>query len=130
MKSSPPRLAALRLLHIYILVACVGLIAASRALGQGEDTPTGLAGGYGGTIATGGGSFDPYERNATRSVTDIVVPGAVVPFTYTRIWNSHGLRNGWRDNWSWLVEEVIVTESNAGGWDLFRGYKVEYPDGR
>src|SRR3954468_20690158 len=108
-------------------VVCVGLIGASHALAQGDDTPTGLSGGFGGSITTGGGSFDPYERNATRSITDIVVPGAVVPFTYTRIWNS---RSGWSDNWSWRFEEIIVSESNASGDNLFRGYNVHYPDGR
>ncbi|HMH06932.1 MAG TPA: hypothetical protein VK579_09680, partial [Terriglobales bacterium] len=88
------------------LVFCAGLICASHALAQGDDTPTGLAGGFGGSITTGAGSFDPYERNASRSVTDIVVPGAVVPFTYTRIWNS---RSGWSNNWSWRFDEIIVS---------------------
>ncbi|MFL6519612.1 MAG: RHS repeat-associated core domain-containing protein [Chthoniobacterales bacterium] len=112
------------------LVFCAGLICASRALGQGEpggDTPTGLAGGFGGSITTGAGSFDPYERNASRSITDIVVPGAVVPFTYTRIWNS---RSGWSNNWSWRFDEIIVSDSNNSGDNLFRGYNVHYPDGR
>ena len=120
---------SLRLFEVRILIVCAGFIGPPEALGQG-DTPTGLAGGYGGSITTGAGSFDPYERNATRTITDIVVPGAVVPFTYTRIWNSQGALNGWRDNWSWIVQEVIVTDSNAGDYDLFRGYKVYYPDGR
>ena len=110
------------------LVISAGLIGASHALGQSAfDTPTGLAGGFGGSITTGGGSFDPYERNATRSITDIVVPGAVVPFTYTRIWNS---RSGWRSNWSWGIDEIIVSESNDRRDNLFRGYNVRYPDGR
>lgn len=117
------------------LVICVGLIGSSHALGQGAgDTPTGPAGGYGGSITTGGGSFDPYERNATRSITDIVVPGAVVPFTYTRIWNSQGgpLGSGWRHNWQWDLDEHSTTELGGGavGNDLFYGYTVHYPDGR
>src|ERR1041384_7191542 len=132
MKNLPPRLAASIVLRAFIrcVFVCAGLIGASEAWGQGQaggDTPTGVAGGFGGSITTAGGSFDPYERNATRSITDIVVPGAVVPFTYTRIWNS---RSGWSDNWSWSFDEIIVSESNDSGNDLFRGYNVHYPDGR
>jgi hypothetical protein len=134
MKTSLSRLALLRSLRFIeircLLVLCPGLICASDALGQGQaggDTPTGLAGGFGGSITTGGGSFDPYERNASRSVTDIVVPGAVVPFTYTRIWNS---RSGWSDNWSWRLDDIIASDGSGTGNDLFKGYNVHYPDGR
>ena len=120
-----------RFLHARFVVLCVGLIGASHVLGQGQaggDTPTGLAGSFGGSITTGGGSFDPYERNATRSVTDIVVPGAVIPFTYTRIWNS---RKGWRHNWQWELDEIIASDSGGSDSnDLFKGYNVYYPDGR
>jgi hypothetical protein len=121
-------------LHRY-LVICAGLICASGALGQGQaggDTPTGPAGSYGGSITTGAGSFDPFERNASRSITDIVVPGAVVPFTYTRIWNSQGEHSGWRHNWQWDLDEHSTTELGPGGEpnDLFIGYTVKYPDGR
>jgi RHS repeat-associated protein len=70
--------------------------------------------------------------SATRTITDIVVPGAVVPFTYTRIWNSNGARNGWRHNWAWEIDEHSTTELGPGGEtnDLFFGYIVNYPDGR
>jgi hypothetical protein len=56
------RLRSLRLLYAYLLVFWGGLVCVSPALGQG-DTPTGSAGGYGGSITTGAGSFDPYERH-------------------------------------------------------------------
>ena len=118
------------------LVIFAGLVCASEALGQlASEVPTGLAGGFGGSITTGGGSFDPYERNASRTVTDIVVPGAVIPFTFTRTWNS---RNGppqmaiaWRHNWEWDLEDIIAEGSGDSDPDaIFKGYKVHYPDGR
>jgi RHS repeat-associated protein len=103
------------------------------AQSPGEDTPTGIAGGFGGTIEIGSGSFDPYELNATRSVTDVVVPGAVVPFAYTRIWNSRGApRRAWSNNWGWAIRMNIVTElpPGSGANDFFLGYFIDYPDGR
>lgn len=99
---------------------------------QDGDTPTGLAGGFGGSIETGAGSFDPYERNSSRSVTDIVVPGAVLPFTYTRIWNSRS--RGWKTNWSWAIKKLSVTEvancDPANRNCFFYGYSISFPDGR
>ena len=120
------------------LFICIGLICASDVLAQGQagdDTPTGLAGAFGGSIPTGGGSFDPYERNATRSVTDIVVPGAVVPFTFTRTWNSRSsppqMAIGWRHNFQWDLEDLIAEESgDSDPNSIFKGYNVHYPDGR
>jgi hypothetical protein len=106
------------LLRLGILLC--GLVVTSHLLAQGESNPTGATGGFSGSIATAGGSFDPYERNASRSITDIVVPGAVIPFTYTRIWNSRG--NG-RDNWTWDIAEDSSSEGPPGSVanDLFHG---------
>ncbi|PZR78074.1 MAG: hypothetical protein DLM52_03380, partial [Chthoniobacterales bacterium] len=115
------------------IFASIYLVAITSALAQtpgpGGDTPTGVSGGFGGTMQVGSGSADPYEMNFTRSVTDVVVPGSVIPFTYTRIWNSRG---GWSDNWSWeLVENDTGDQSGGGGVnDFFLGYRVHYPDGR
>ncbi|MGI9086412.1 MAG: RHS repeat domain-containing protein [Chthoniobacterales bacterium] len=99
--------------------------------GPGGDSPTGLTGGFGGTIDTGAGAVDAYERNASRSVTDIVVPGAVLPFTYSRTWNSRG--GDWRSNWSWGIEQwesLRQGDNNPGGNDWFYGYTISFPDGR
>ena len=53
----------------------------------------------------------------------------MVPFTYTRIWNSRGWS---RNNWTWELEDLYSTEGGPGttGNDLFHGYNVHYPDGR
>ncbi len=115
----------------------------SNLLAQDTGSPTGMTGGFSGTIPFGSGSFDPLERNATRSITDIVVPGAVVPFTYTRTWYSRKgaptLANGWSqnpwtNNWCWTVtmnqdqeyESNLPTNPN----DIFYGYYIAYPDGK
>ena len=106
---------------VNLLVICAGLICTSHLQAQGEQNPTGAAGSFSGSIATGGGSFDPYERNASRSVTDIVVPGAVIPFTYTRIWNSRG---GWRDNWQWDIQK----NWSIGGASRLGGNTISFTD--
>lgn len=122
----------------FLLLAALNLLLAQGSFATdpaggaygGGDTPTGLAGSLGGTISTGAGSFDPYERNASRSVTDMVVPGAVVPFTYTRLWNS---RSGWSDNWGWGIDVNEITGDLPPGSDpndYFLGYHIGYPDGR
>ena len=112
----------------------------TASIGAGGDTPTGASGSFSGSIQTGAGSFDPYERNASRTITDIVVPGAVIPFTYTRTWNSRSsshnnyslLGSGWHNNWSWGLEDLWYTDLPPGTPpnDYFHGYKVHYPDGR
>ena len=127
-----------------VLLAGISLLvagAASPLLAQvGSDTPTGAAGGFGGTIEIGSGTFDPYEMNASRSVTDVVVPGAVVPFAYTRHWNSRGGPPGswnasgtWRSNWSWDIEADVSDQESTtprDATDRFYGYYIYYPDGR
>jgi hypothetical protein len=107
-----------------------GLVASKSLFAQspGEDTPTGVAGGFGGTVEIGSGSFDPYELNASRSVTDVVVPGAVIPFAYTRIWNSRGMLS---NNWAWDIEAHEMDENGGSNVnDHFLGYYITYPDGR
>lgn len=48
------------------LIAFGWLAASQESFGQGaNDTPAGLAGGFGSSVSTGAGSFDPYERNAS-----------------------------------------------------------------
>lgn len=114
-----------------LIIICAGLFCASHVLAQGGDTPTGIAGGFGGSIDTGGGSVDPYERHARRWVTDIAVPGAVVPFTYSHLAHSFG---GTGHNWRW---NIYINENSSTEFpdppnpnDLFYGYIVYYPDGR
>lgn len=110
----------------------------------GGDTPTGLAGSWGGSTSWSSGTYDFYERNLSHSVVDMTVPGSVIPFTYTRIWNSrnqHGRSAsdalnycpilGCRDNWSWgAVENYDYLSDTKPTNERFIGYWVHYPDGR
>src|SRR5213592_347168 len=65
------------------------LLAVSVRAQVGNDNPTGISGIYNGNVTTAG-SYDPYTSNATRSVTDISVAGAVgaYPLAFTRTMNS------------------------------------------
>ncbi len=105
-------------------LALLGLAEPSSAQ-VGGDNPTGPTGEFNGNVNTGG-SYDPYTGNATRTVTDLVVAGAVGQYglSLSRTWNS---RDGciWNHSYSWAVEDVI---------DLPAGqpipYTVDFPDGR
>jgi hypothetical protein len=59
-------------LSVTILIASQGILRADL----GDDNPTGISGEFNGNVRTGC-SYDPYTGNATRPITDIVVPGAV-----------------------------------------------------
>ena len=72
-----------KLVCSFICTLVLALCASLRAE-TGDDNPTGPAGIFNGNITTGC-SYDPYTRNAMRSVTDIVVSGAVG----TNLWPSH-----------------------------------------
>ncbi|MGI8819546.1 MAG: RHS repeat domain-containing protein [Chthoniobacterales bacterium] len=110
----------------------------------GDQNPTGISGQFNGNVTTGG-SYDPYTGNATRSITDIVVPGAVgaYPLDFTRTLNTRniasepaggsgqafGAAGGWRHSYQWTIERRVIPgtcdESIRPG-----GYSVHYPDGR
>lgn len=105
---------------IVLLVLCPSLRAQ-----VGNDNPTGPSGQFNGNITTGG-SYDPYTGNVMRSITDLVVSGAVGQYglSYTRTWNSRAA-GGWAGNYGWKMDDVI---------DLPNGqvipYTVSFPDGR
>ena len=152
------KLPSLRLFFLLIVATSAGPGSLNAQVdASAGNTPYGLAGSYGGSINTGAGTFDPLERNFSRSVTDLVVPGAVIPFTYTRIWNSRhpgdpgAFENNWMDgnwsdgaghhwnantgtNWSWSVEgwQACMCSDQGTTWgnDWFYGYYVNFPDGR
>jgi len=95
--------------------------ARTSALAQGEDNPTGVTGIYNGNVTTAG-SYDPYTRNARRTVDDIVVPGSVgaYPLKWTRYYNSRHEGLGYDGCWD--------------GWSFSYGYYwpssgVTLPDG-
>src|SRR5438874_12606257 len=80
----------------------------------GIDNPTGVSGIFNGQVNTGC-SYDPYTGNATRSITDIAVAGAVgeYPLALVRTANSRapsttelfGWAGGWNHNYNWILED-------------------------
>jgi RHS repeat-associated protein len=101
----------------------------------GNNNPSGASGIFNGQVNTGC-SYDPYTGNATRSITDIAVAGAVgeYPLALVRTSNSRnpsttewfGYAGGWNHNYNWTVED------SSRGAQNFRParYTVNFPDGR
>ncbi len=125
--------------HFLAIALAIGTLFAGIARGQlGESNPTGIAGQFNGNVTTGC-SYDPFTGNATRSVTDIVVAGAVgeYPLAFTRTMNSRfiaGLTNefgaagNWRHSYQWTIDTITVNQTGSVG--LPQNYYVNYPDGR
>ena len=101
----------------------------------GNNNPSGPSGIFNGQVNTGC-SYDPYTGNATRSITDIAVAGAVgeYPLALVRTANSRtpsatewfGYAGGWNHNYNWMMED------SPPGAQSFRParYTVNFPDGR
>jgi RHS repeat-associated protein len=121
-------------------VAAVGLFITPAVGDVGSNNPTGTSGEFNGEVTTGG-SYDPYTGNVTRSITDLVVAGAVgYPLAFTRTTTSRyvaGLTTGfgaagsWRHSYQWSIDPVTFT-SRFANWTppLPSSYTVNYPDGR
>ena len=99
------------------------LISLSELRAQvGNDNPTGPTGTFNGQVTTGC-SYDAYTGNATRTITDMVLPGAVGKYglSYSRTWNT---RNpGWHNSFEWSIDPVTVQNQSVP-------YAVRFPDGR
>jgi YD repeat-containing protein len=102
----------------------------------GSNNPTGVSGIFNGNITTGC-SYDPYTGNATRSITDIAVSGAVgqYPLALVRTYNSRsgaggaagfGVAGQWTHNYSWAIEASAPQNHPF----IPSTYTVDYPDGR
>src|SRR6266540_7143837 len=101
----------------------------------GNNNPSGVSGIFNGHA--GGCGYDPYTANATRSITDIAVAGAVgkYPLALVRTANSRapsttevfGFAGGWNHNYNWILEDSPT--SNTANFQPKR-YTVEFPDGR
>jgi RHS repeat-associated protein len=101
----------------------------------GYNNPTGISGIFNGNVTTGC-SYDPYTANAMRTITDIVVAGAVgeYPLAFSRtansrnVWNGGlGVAGGWRHNYDWYLENSPYnTQPNFPP----AAYTVDFPDGR
>jgi hypothetical protein len=99
----------------------------------GNNNPGGVAGIFNGNVTTGC-SYDPYTGNAHRTVTDIIVAGAVgeYPLALTRTSNSRnawgnafGVPGAWRHNYQWSIQ---VSARGTAQQDIH--YTVDFPDGR
>jgi len=126
-------------LGLLLLAISLAFLPGSLRAQMGNDNPTGISGAYNGNVNTAG-SYDPYTGNATRSVTDITVAGAVgaYPLAFTRTMNSRytvgagtwemGTAGSWRHNYQWSIKPTYLDSYNAG--ILPVTYTVDYPDGR
>ncbi|MBA3834014.1 MAG: RHS repeat protein [Chthoniobacterales bacterium] len=117
-----------------ILLAALCLGSSATLFAQGTLNPTGVAGVFNGNSNTGC-SYDPYTANATRTIPDIVVSGAVgaYPLVWARTMNSRGgsdgnlgAGGGWRYSYQWSA----AAESQVGVLGNPPTYTVHYPDGR
>jgi hypothetical protein len=119
------------------LTALVFALTVSSLCAQvGNDNPTGQSGIFSGEVTTGC-SYDPYTGNATRSITDIAVAGAVgeYPLALVRTANSRtpsltgifGADGGWNHNYNWTMDDSPVGYAQNF---LPKKYTVNFPDGR
>ena len=102
----------------------------------GNNNPTGASGIFNGQVNTGC-SYDPYTGNATRSITDISVAGAVgeYPLALVRTANSRAVSTtevfawagGWNHNYNWIMED---SPARNGSNLPPTQYTIEFPDGR
>lgn len=100
----------------------------------GNNNPTGPAGAFNGNVTTGC-SYDAFTGNAKRTVTDMVVPGAIgaYPLAFSRTSNSRdsssqfGSAGAWRHSYTWEMEDSVDT-SNQFFSPTY--YTVSFPDGR
>ena len=97
----------------------------------GNNNPTGPAGEFNGNVTTGC-SYDPYTGNMTRTITDMVVAGAVGKYglSYSRTWNSRDpdtLHGAWTSNYSWSIDSL---EDMPPYTYTPLTYTVHFPDGR
>ena len=122
----------------YIAAAALILIGTSpRTIAQ-DNNPTGITGVFNGNSNTAG-SYDPYTANATRTVVDLTVAGAVgeYPLQWSRTMNSRAISSyntswfggggGWRHSYSWQIDQsgsLNRTDTQPSS------YNVRYPDGR
>jgi len=121
----------------YSFICTLVLVASANLRAEtGDDNPTGPAGIFNGNVTTGC-SYDPYTRNAMRSVTDIVVAGAVgtQPLAFTRVANSRGGFSGlfggsgfWQHSYNWYIADEPASFSDPN--TLPTAYTIHFPDGR
>src|SRR4029453_7424565 len=116
-----------------LLVLLVLFTSASSVRAQvGGENPTGVSGIFNGNLENTG--VDPWTANATRSITDISVAGAVgeYPLALVRTANSRApsttevfsWSGGWNHNYNWILEDSPLGPIRP------KRYTVDFPDGR
>ena len=99
---------------------------------ESQANPNGDAGALKEMVETGGG-YSPHSGNASRSVTDLEVRGAVGQYglDFTRTWNS--TKGGWTHSWDWGTDWVKETLEDSSSGSIKISYKttiiVNCPDG-
>lgn len=119
-----------------LTLALAFLVASSLHAQVGNNNPGGVSGIFNGQVTTGC-SYDPYTGNATRSITDIAVAGAVgqYPLALVRTANSRAPATtqvfsawgGWNHNYNWILEDSPT--STTQNFQPAR-FTVDFPDGR
>lgn len=116
------------LLALILFVMAAACLRAQDQIWQGNDNPTGVTGVFNGNITTGC-SYDPYTGNATRTVVDLQVAGALTtyPLVWTRTLNTRDMV--WRNAYRWIVTQSPGTADNDTTTPTI-AFTVSYPDGR
>jgi RHS repeat-associated protein len=122
------------------LAVALALCSSELQAQLGHNNPTGDTGQFNGNVTTAG-SYDPYTANATRSITDIVVPGTIgtYPLAFTRTMNTRpepstrgyhfGWAGAWRHSYQWEIPGQYY-ETTDDEYPVPPSYLVRYPDGR
>src|SRR6186713_1733629 len=88
-----------------------------------NSNPTGNAGRFN-ALSTTGCSYDPYTMNATRTIPDLTVAGAVgaYPLQWSRTMNSRGIGSydlgaggGWTHSYYWYLAPSEIFSGLNGG---------------
>ncbi len=125
----------LGLLRQTFLAAVAAALPATLVGQVANNNPTGSTGVFNGNSETGC-SYDPYTGNATRTIPDLVVSGAVgsYPLAWARTMNSRGngygalgAGGGWRHSYLWSC--TASNDANPFS-PTPTSYTVSYPDGR
>ncbi|MEY2583985.1 MAG: hypothetical protein QOD80_11, partial [Verrucomicrobiota bacterium] len=112
-----------------------------------DDNPEGNTGALKSQVTTGG-SYDAHSGNATRTVTDLHLPGALstLGLDFTRYWNSvpNDVENpyavlprsfaasNWSHSWEWYANEEDTSDniSGDGSEEIYTtAITVTFPDG-